>query len=162
MVWVWSLTRKAFHISTRPVWDCHRTADLGWSVICRPRQAPLAPPLACSVNIPVPLVVSGSYSRWVRTVRLCQESRYPRFSGSYETGHLYTLGLQPYPQKVVRPPKPTPTIFSGGGWSPREPLLGCHVSIGTVPNSVLPTGPSARAARSRQVRTGSNDENKRR
>ena len=30
------------------------------------------------------------------------------------------LGLQPYPQKVVRPPKPTPTTFSGGGWSPRD------------------------------------------
>ena len=29
------------------------------------------------------------------------------------------LNLQPYPRKVVRPPKPTPTIFSGGGWSPR-------------------------------------------
>ena len=29
------------------------------------------------------------------------------------------LGLQPYPQKVVRPPKPTITIFSGGSWSPR-------------------------------------------
>ena len=28
------------------------------------------------------------------------------------------LGLQLYPQKVVRPPKPTPTTFSGGGWSP--------------------------------------------
>ena len=26
-----------------------------------------------------------------------------------------SLGLQPYPQKVVRPPKPTPTSFSGGG-----------------------------------------------
>ena len=24
----------------------------------------------------------------------------------------YTLGLQPYPQKVVGPPKPTPTTFS--------------------------------------------------
>ena len=32
---------------------------------------------------------------------------------------LVTLGLQPHPQKVVRPPKPTPTTFSGGGWSPR-------------------------------------------
>ena len=32
---------------------------------------------------------------------------------------VLTLGLQPYPPKVVRPPKPTPTIFSGGGWSPR-------------------------------------------
>ena len=30
-----------------------------------------------------------------------------------------SLGLQPYPQKVVRPRKPTPTTFSGGGWSPR-------------------------------------------
>lgn len=32
------------------------------------------------------------------------------------------LGLQLYPQKVVRqldPPKPTPTTFSGAGWSPR-------------------------------------------
>ena len=34
-------------------------------------------------------------------------------------GHDPALGLQPYPQKVVRPPKPTPTTFSGGGWSPR-------------------------------------------
>ena len=34
----------------------------------------------------------------------------------------FALGLQPYPQKVVkvvRPPKPTPTTFSGGMWSPR-------------------------------------------
>ena len=30
-----------------------------------------------------------------------------------------SLGLQLYPQKVVRPSKPTPTIFSAGGWSPR-------------------------------------------
>ena len=34
--------------------------------------------------------------------------------------YIYTLGLQPYPQEVVRPPKPTPTILSGGGWSPRD------------------------------------------
>ena len=27
-----------------------------------------------------------------------------------------SLGLQPYPEKVVRPQKPTPTTFSGGGW----------------------------------------------
>ena len=26
--------------------------------------------------------------------------------------------LQPYPQKVFRPPNPTPTTFSGGSWSP--------------------------------------------
>ena len=34
-------------------------------------------------------------------------------------GNVFALGLQPYPQKVVRPPKPTPTIFSRGSWSPR-------------------------------------------
>ena len=43
-----------------------------------------------------------------------------------------TLGLQPYPQKVVRPPKPTPTTFSGGGWSPRESELNTVHSGGLV------------------------------
>ena len=33
---------------------------------------------------------------------------------------IHPIGLQPYPQKVVRPPKPNPTTFSGGGWSPRD------------------------------------------
>ena len=41
-----------------------------------------------------------------------------QFVFHHKTHHLF-LGLRPYPQKVVRPPKPTPTIFSGGGWSPR-------------------------------------------
>ena len=40
---------------------------------------------------------------------------------------IYTLGFQPYPQKVVRPPKPTPTTFSGGGWSPRDIYI--YISI---------------------------------
>ena len=35
------------------------------------------------------------------------------------TRRYISLGLQPYPQKVVSPPKPTPTTLSGGGWSPR-------------------------------------------
>ena len=33
---------------------------------------------------------------------------------------VQSLRLQPPSQKVVRPLKPTPTTFSGGGWSPRE------------------------------------------
>ena len=33
---------------------------------------------------------------------------------------IQSLGLQPPPEKVVRPPKLTLTTFSGGGWSPRE------------------------------------------
>ena len=53
--------------------------------------------------------------------------------------------LQPYPQKVVRPPKPTPTTFSGGGWSPRE-LHHLHVLLdlpksGSLEFSGPPTGP---------------------
>ena len=32
-------------------------------------------------------------------------------SVSWEGLFVYALGLQPYPQKVVRPPKPTPTTF---------------------------------------------------
>ena len=38
---------------------------------------------------------------------------------------VYALGLQPSPQKVVRPPNPTPTISSGGGWSPRDGPMSC-------------------------------------
>ena len=45
----------------------------------------------------------------------------------------YALGLQPYPQKVVRPPKPTLTIFSGGGWSPRD---GRAVEFGPLPSEL--------------------------
>ena len=37
--------------------------------------------------------------------------------------NLYTLGLQPPPEKVVRPPKLTLTTFSGGGWRPRDSTL---------------------------------------
>ena len=51
-----------------------------------------------------------------------------------------SLGLQPYPQKVVRPPKPTPTIFSGGGWSPRV-----YNNCGQDMNPVIHTSLSQRS-----------------
>ena len=39
---------------------------------------------------------------------------------------IFPIGLQPSPQEVV-----SPTIFSGGGWSPRDyPYIGCP---GTTP-----------------------------
>ena len=44
-----------------------------------------------------------------------------------------SLGLQPYPQEVVRAPKPTPTIFSGGGWSPRVYTVYTPTELETKP-----------------------------
>ena len=51
---------------------------------------------------------------------------------------LLSLGLQPCPQKVVRPPKPTPTIFSGGGWSPRDYTHSSDSLLKSMPFSTQP------------------------
>ena len=52
-----------------------------------------------------------------RTKQLLAINRHPERVGCWYC-FLFSLGLQLPPEKVVRPPKPTPTTFSGGSWSP--------------------------------------------
>ena len=56
---------------------------------------------------------------------------------------VLSLGLQPYPQKVVRPPKPTPTTFSGGGWSPRVYRYLCNPELVRPEVPLWPSAPSS-------------------